>query len=184
MRSQRFSTSVLTAYAPRVARAAAAAAALALAAACADAVAPEAEGGLPKNLERGIYPLVNVASESQTSAQVDLYLKRVPGAIRLAGYQGELTYDADALTLEHTDLPAGMIGTTNETSPGHVRFAGAALDGVDDVPVLALRFTRRSGTLGQQSFQVKVEEVTGSDGFTDLTQQVSTRGAFFTRTAR
>ena len=152
--------------------------------ACADAVSPETSGGLPKNLERGIYPLVNVASETQTSAQVELYLKRVPGSIRLASYQGELTYDAATLTLEHTDLPAGMIGTTNETSPGHVRFAGAALDGVDDVPVLALRFTRKGGTLGQQTFQVKVEEVAGSDGFADLTSQVSTRGAFFQKNGR
>jgi hypothetical protein len=183
MRSQRPSTSVLAVYAPRLARAAAACAAVALAAACADAVAPEQSDGLPRDLERGIYALVNVASESQSAAQVEVYLKRVPGAIRLASYQGELTYDAAALTLEHTDLPAGMIGTTNEVSPGHVRFAGAALEGVDDVPVLALRFTRR-GAIGQQSFQVKVEEVTGSDGFTDLTPQVSPRGAFFTRTAR
>jgi hypothetical protein len=184
MRSQRPSTSVLAVYAPRLARAAAACAAVALAAACADAVAPEQSDGLPRDLERGIYALVNVASESQSAAQVEVYLKRVPGAIRLASYQGELTYDAAALTLEHTDLPAGMIGTTNEVSPGHVRFAGAALDGVGDVPVLALRFTRKGGTIGQQTFQVKVEEVAGSDGFTDLTQQVSTRGAFFQKSSR
>jgi hypothetical protein len=152
--------------------------------ACADAVAPEATGGLPRDLQSGIYSLVDVASETQTSAQVDLYLKRVPGAIRLASFQGELTYDASVLTLEHTDLPTGLIGTTNEVSPGHVRFAGAALDGVGDVPVLALRFTRKGGTIGEQTFQVKVEEVAGSDGFTDLSSQISTRGTFFQKSGR
>jgi hypothetical protein len=154
-----------------------------LAAGCSDATAPVAKDGLPADLERGIYPLVNVVSETEGAAQVELYLKRVQVDDRLAGYQGELTYDASILTLEHTDLPPGLIGSTNETAPGHVRFAGAAPDGVGDVPVLALRFTQR-GAIGQQSFGVKVEEVAGASGFADLTSQVSTRGAFFHRSAR
>jgi hypothetical protein len=157
--------------------------AAALLASCSDATAPVPDGGLPANLERGIYPLVEVVSETQGAAQVELYLKRVDVADRLASYQGELTYDAAALTLEHTDLPPGLIGSTNEVSPGHVRFAGAALDGVGDVPVLALRFTRH-GEVGPQSFGVKVEEVTGATGFADLTAQVSARGAFFHRSGR
>jgi hypothetical protein len=152
-------------------------------ASCSDATAPVSESGLPGNLDRGIYPLVNVVSQTSSTAQVELYLKRVPADVRLASYQGELTYDAAALTLEHTDLPPGLIGSTNEVSPGHVRFAGAALDGVGDVPVLALRFARR-GELGAQSFNVKVEEVAGTEGFADLTSQVSTRAPFFHRSGR
>jgi hypothetical protein len=153
------------------------AAAMALLSACSDATAPARTDGLPKELDAGIYPLISVASQTSSTAQVDLYLKRVPAATRIASYQGELTYDASVLTLEHTDLPAGLIGTTNEVTPGHVRFAGAALEGVGDVPVLALRFTRR-GSFGQKSFAVKVEELAGADDFADLTQQVSTRSYF------
>ena len=149
-----------------------------LAGACSDATAPVANDGLPAGLERGIYPLVNVASETGGAAQVELYLKRVKVDDRLASFQGELTYDASTLALEHTDLPPGIIGSTNETSPGHVRFAGAALDGVGDVPVLALRFTRR-GEVGAKSFGVKVEELSDTEGFADLTSQVSTQGPFF-----
>jgi hypothetical protein len=153
-----------------------------LAAGCSDATAPVKDDGLPGDLQRGIYPLVNVASETEGAAQVELYLKRVKVDDRLASYQGELAYDAQALTLEHTDLPPGLIGGTNETTPGHVRFAGAALDGVGDVPVLALRFTRR-GAIGPQSFGVKVEEVAGATGFADLTAEVSTHAPYFHRSA-
>jgi hypothetical protein len=52
------------------------------------------------------------------------------------------------------------------------------------VPVLALRFTRQGGTIGEQTFQVKVEEVAGSDGFTDLSSQISTHGTFFQKSSR
>jgi hypothetical protein len=152
-------------------------------ASCSDATVPVQDDGLPAGLDRGIYPLVSVVSETQQAAQVELYLKRVPADVRLASYQGELTYDPAVLSLEHTDLPPGLIGSTNEVSPGHVHFAGAALDGVGDVPVLALRFTRH-GAVDARSFGVKVEEVAGTDGFTDLTQQVSNRGPFFHRTGR
>jgi hypothetical protein len=156
--------------------------AAALLAACSDATAPVANDGLPAGLSRGIYPLVALVSETSSSAQVELYLKRVQTADALSSYQGELTYDPAVLTLEHTDLPAGLIGTTNETAPGHVRFAAASLDGVGDAPVLALRFTRH-GAVAPQSFQVKVEELTGRD-FADLSAQVSAAGTYFRRTVR
>jgi hypothetical protein len=146
---------------------------------CADrATAPDATGGMPAELAPGIYPLLSVASQTSATAQVDLYLKRVPGDTKLASYQGELTYDAALLTLEHTDLPAGIVGTTHEVSPGHVRFAGAALDGLGDVVLVSLRFSRR-GSLTKAAFQVKVEEVSGADDFADLTSQVSTTRSFF-----
>jgi hypothetical protein len=153
-------------------------AAAALLAGCSDATAPRQDDGMPGNLDRGVYPLVTVASETSNSAQVELYLKRVPSAIKLSSFQGELTYDPAVLALEHTDLPPGIIGSTNETTPGHVRFAGAALDGVGDVPVLALRFTRR-GEIRRESFGVKVEEITDVQGFADLTSQVSAGTPFY-----
>jgi hypothetical protein len=153
-------------------------AAAALLAACSDATAPRQDDGLPRNLERGVYPLISVVSQTRASAEVELSLKRVPAAIMLSSFQGELTYDPAVMALEHTDLPPGIIGSTNETSPGHVRFAGAALDGVGDVPVLSLRFTRH-GEIRRESFGVKVEEVTDAQGFADLTSQVSAGTPFF-----
>lgn len=153
-------------------------AAAALLGACSDATAPVSNDGLPRNLDHGIYPLVAVASQTSDAAQVELYLKRVPDAVKLSSFQGELTYDPNVLALEHTDLPPGVIGSTNETSPGHVRFAGAGLDGLGDVPVLALRFTRR-GEIRRESFGVKVEELTDAQGFADLTALVSGGMPFF-----
>ncbi|HET6763057.1 MAG TPA: hypothetical protein VFH27_05275 [Longimicrobiaceae bacterium] len=150
--------------------------------ACSDATAPAVESGLPRGLSRGIYPLVSVVAETQTSAQVELFLKRVQTADALASYQGELTYDAAILTLDHTDLPPGLVGTTFESTPGHVRFAAASLEGVGDVPVLTLRFTRR-GQITPATFQVKVEEVAGRD-FTDLSSQIAGAGTFFQRAVR
>ena len=156
--------------------------AAALLAACSDATAPVVNDGLPSGLSRGIYPLVQVVSETSSAAQVEVFLKRVQTAEALSSYQGELAYDPAVLALEHTDLPAGLIGTTNETSPGHVRFAAASLDGVGDAPVLALRFTRK-GAIAPQTFQVKVEELTGHD-FADLSAQVSGAGTYFHRAGR
>jgi hypothetical protein len=149
------------------------------AAACADqATAPEAMGGLPKDLAPGIYPVMSVASQTSGTAQVDLYLKRVPEGTSLASYQGELTYDANLLTLEHTDLPSGIVGTTNEVTPGHVRFAGAAIEGLGDVALVSLRFTRR-GNLTSKSFQVHVEEISGASDFADLTSLVNNTETYF-----
>jgi hypothetical protein len=153
--------------------------AVVLAAACQDATAPVRGGdGLPAGLARGIYPLVSVASRTGGAAQVELYLKRVETSPSLASYQGELTYDPHLLTLDHTDLPPGIIGATNEVSPGHVRFAGAAVDGVGDVPVLAMRFTTH-GDFGRGAFGVKVEEVVGAGDLGDLTAQVAPGAPFF-----
>jgi hypothetical protein len=149
--------------------------------ACRDATAPRTEG-LPRGLEAGIYPLVRLVAESQSSAQVELYLKRVRTADALSSYQGELTYDPAILTLDHTDLPPGLTGTTYQTAPGRIRFAAAALEGVGDVPLLALRFTR-TGQISAATFQVAVEEVTGP-GFTDLSAQAAGARTFFERAVR
>ncbi|HET6232837.1 MAG TPA: hypothetical protein VFE05_22365 [Longimicrobiaceae bacterium] len=168
---------------PRTARRALALAGFALLAACSDATAPVRTGELPANLERGIYPLISVASQTKSAAQVELYLKRVQVSPSLASFQGELTYDPRIMTLDHTDLPPGIIGATNEVSPGHVRFAGASIDGVGDVPVLELRFTTH-GELSRGAFGVKVEEVVGAGDLANLTSAVSTGEPFFSTSGR
>lgn len=151
----------------------------AVALACADTTTPDDGGGFPDNLSAGLYPLVNVPVETSASVQVDLYLKRVQVAEDVASYQGELTYDTGALTLDHTDLPAGMIGETNEVQPGRVRFAGAALEGVGEAPILTLRFTRK-GDVRRESFGVTFEEVGAAGTFASLLGRVTNGTPYFT----
>ena len=151
----------------------------AVAVACSDMTTPEDGGGMPDDLVADIYPLISVPVETPSATQVDLYLKRVQVADDVASYQGELTYDTDVLTLDHTDLPAGMIGETNEVSPGRVRFAGASLDGVGEAPILTLRFTRK-GTIRRETFGVTFEEVGGAGTYASLLSRVSGGTPYFT----
>ncbi|HEV7589188.1 MAG TPA: hypothetical protein VGO40_13820 [Longimicrobium sp.] len=145
------------------------AAAVALAA-CTDASSDN--GGLPTDAGQGLYPSISVSS-SHGIAQVDLALRQVPGGLRFASYQGELTFDPQLLTLQSADLPEGVDGAANQSAPGHVRFSGAALDGTVGAPMLHLRFAAR-GALTRESFTVTFEEVTRDGDFEDLTAQVKT----------
>jgi len=145
----------------------AAVAALALAA-CTDASSDN--GGLPTDAGEGLYPSVSVAS-SRGTAQVDLALRQVPGGLRFASYQGEVTFDPQVLTFQSADLPEGVDGAAHESAPGHIRFSGAALDGTVGAPVLRMRFATR-GAVTRQSFTVTFEEVTRDGDFEDLTAQV------------
>jgi hypothetical protein len=150
-----------------------------VAVACSDTTTPRTEGGIPDDLVAGIYPRINVPVETPSATQVDLYLHRVQVSEDVASYQGVLTYDTEVLTLDHTDLPAGMIGETNEVTPGRVRFAGASLDGVGDAPILTLRFTRK-GTIRRETFGVTFEEVAGAGTYASLLSKVSTGTPYFT----
>jgi len=143
------------------------AAALALAA-CSDASSDN--GGLPTDAGAGLYPSMSV-STSHGIATVDLGLRQVPGGLRFASYQGELTYDPNVLAFQGADLPQGVDGAANEAAPGHVRFSGAALDGTLGAPVLQLRFAVK-GKVVRESFGVTFEEVTLDGDFSDVTAQV------------
>jgi len=145
------------------------AAAVALAA-CTDAKSDN--GGLPTDAGEGLYPSISV-STSRGAAQVDLALRQVPGGMRFASYQGEVTFDPQVLTFQSADLPEGVEGAANQSEPGHIRFSGAALDGTDGAPVLRMRFATR-GALTRESFTVTFEEVTADGDFADLTAQVKT----------
>src|SRR5687767_5448583 len=145
----------------------AAVAAIALAA-CTDASSDN--GGLPTDAGEGLYPSISV-STSRGTAQVDLALRQVPGGVRFASYQGEVTFDPQVLTFQSAELPEGVDGAAHQTSPGHIRFSGAALDGTVGAPVLRMRFAAK-GKLTRESFAVTFEEVTADGDFADLTAQV------------
>jgi hypothetical protein len=110
-------------------------------------------------------------STAKGIAQVDLSLRQVPGGVRFASYQGEVTFDPNVLTLQSADLPEGVDGAANLSAPGHVRFSAAALDGTAGAPMLRMRFAAR-GAVTRQSFTVTFEEVTRDGDFEDLTAQV------------
>lgn len=144
----------------------AAAAALALAS-CTDA--GPGESGLPTDAGEGLYPSISV-STSKGTTQASLSLRQVPGGLTFASYQGEITFDPNVLTFESAELPAGVEGAANQSSPGRVRFVGSALDGTSGTPMLNLRF-QANGQVTASSFKVVFEEVTDGD-FNDLTTKV------------
>ncbi|HET6230920.1 MAG TPA: hypothetical protein VFE05_12680 [Longimicrobiaceae bacterium] len=86
------------------------------------------------------------------------------------------------LTLDHTDLPAGIIAPPTRSRPGTCASPGRRWVWAGRRAGLTLRFTLR-GAIGQQSFGVKVEELAGRD-FADLTAQVAGRVPFFHATGR
>lgn len=146
---------------------------LGLLAGCEDAVQPQ-EPSILEGLAPGIHPIVVLASKSGNSAAVELHLRRVGVEAKIASFQGELTYAADRLTLAGAELSPGVMGAWNESAPGKVRFAGAAMDGVGDGPVLRLRFTA-TGSVTGDAFGVAVEELVSSTDFQDLSPRVVVR---------
>ncbi len=144
------------------------AAAIVSLAACTDAN-PNGDG-LPTDAGAGLYPNMTV-STSHGTANVDLGLRQVPGGLSLGSYQGEVVFDPQALSLQSADLPEGVIGDANEVSPGHIRFAGTALDGTEGAQLLRMRFTAK-GAVTRETFRVTFEEVTDATEFADVTAQV------------
>lgn len=154
-----------------LARCAAPALALALLVGCADARhALSGEGDLPTLSEAGLYPSISVRASGGHSIAT-LSLAQGPGGVQLASYQGEITYDVRALTLDKAALPEGITGAIHETSPGRLRFVGTSLEGVGEVPLLSLRF-RQGGALSREMFSVRFEEVTAAGDLSDVTGTV------------
>lgn len=142
---------------------------------CENAVESTAQApSVLEGLEAGIHPIVVVANQSAGKATVALYLKQVQVNSAVASYQGELSYNADALKLDGAELPQGVVGAWNEIKPGQVRFAGAAMSGVSAGPVLTLRFTTKTA-VQPEAFKLRMEEVVGSANFENLTKQVVAR---------
>jgi hypothetical protein len=152
-------------------RAALALALAAFAAACGDDGGTNAK---PKpvdpteNLPTGIHPVIIASDPGPTTSYITLQLRPVRIEAKVAGYQGELTYDATLLELTGADFPAGVEGAWNLASPGVVRFAGTALEGVDGQgTVLNLRYIRKS-PVTDQAFTVRVAELVGNANLDDL----------------
>ena len=142
---------------------------------CENAVESNAqEPNVLEGLAPGIHPLMVVTNQSGGTATLALYLKQVQVNATVASYQGELSYDPSVLKLEGAELPQSVVGAWNETKPGQVRFAGAAMTGVTAGPVLTLRFTSK-GTVQAEIFKLRMEEVVGAKDFENLTGKVVAR---------
>ncbi len=136
--------------------------------ACTDSA--DSVAGIPRGAADGLYPQI-VVSGPASSSDVKLSLLRKPAGVRLGSYQGELSYDPAVLTLERWSLPAGTEGVVNDEAAGKIRFVASAVEGVGEVPLLSLRFTRR-GPVSSSSFAVSFEEVSAAEDFSDLTPLV------------
>lgn len=143
-----------------------------LLAGCKDAVGSQ-EPDVLAGLDPGIHPVMVVASQSGNTATLELHLKRVKVDASIASFQGELSYDASAMKLTGAELPQGIMGSWNETAPGTVRFAGAALEGIGDRAVLVLRFTGKG--VRAESFRVMMEEIVSAAGFENLASSLVAR---------
>ena len=122
------------------------------------------------NLPKGIHPVL-VTSQQGGEATVELHLRRVDVTEHVAGVQGELTFDASRLALEGAEFQAGSSGMWNPVADGRVRFAGVAVDGFSDTPVLTMHF-QGSVRDAERAFGVKVEEITALEGFANQTSLV------------
>jgi hypothetical protein len=126
--------------------------------------------------EAGIYPVLVVTDETAAGATVELHLKRVDVAERIASYQGELVYDPAALTVSAGRIPAGITGSWNETRRGTLRFAGVAVGGIEAGPVLTLTVAT-TRPLAAEAFRLRMEELVSATGFGDLAPRLRQEGA-------
>lgn len=152
-----------------------AAAVLALAA-CGDK--ESANGGLPTNASTGLYPQISI-SGTKASTKAELALRQIPGGMRFNSYQGEVVFDPTVLTFQDVTLPDGVDGAANLVSPGHIRFAAAALDGTVGAPLLRMSFSA-TGEVKREAFSVRFEEVTDAE-YLDVTSQVQSGYLIFQR---
>lgn len=144
--------------------------ALAALAACQDDIV-----AAPEALTPGLYAAIAVASVAGDTVQVTLGLTRVGMAEQVASAQGVLSFDAAQLTFVDGRSAEGVFGAANQTEAGRVRFAAAAVDGLnDDQPLAVLRFVAH-GTVDAKALRVKLEEVTAARDFGDLTERVIER---------
>lgn len=129
------------------------------------------EPSVLEGLAPGIHPIVVVGSKTGTTTQVQLYLKKVQVDAPISSFQGEFDYDSQGLTLAEAEIPQGITGAWNKTADGKIRFAGAALEGVGEGPVLTLRFQSKTA-LQRSDFKVKMEELTAAEDFHSLADQL------------
>lgn len=144
--------------------------------ACEQASAPVLPPAEPPALptEPGIHPLLVVAAQTQDSATIELYLRRVQVPDAVASFQGVLEYDTSHLALARVSFGPGAAGDFNEVAPGRVRLATASAHGLGDGPVATLTFAR-SAAIDGTAFRIDVEELVAQQAFANLTSRVVSR---------
>jgi hypothetical protein len=120
--------------------------------------------------EAGLYPSLSVTA-SKTGTVANLSLTQVPTSVELGSYQGELNYDASALTFVEATFPEQVSGAAFEVSAGKLRFVGTARGTLGNAPLLTLRF-RPGGEITRGRVSVEFEEVTAAGDLADLTGRV------------
>jgi hypothetical protein len=116
----------------------------------------------------GIYPTIIVSAHGDhTDAAV--VLRRVQIGERVAGFQGELTYDRSRLHLLSTDFPAGVSGMVNEQPEGTLRFAGASLQGLPNEVAFVMHL---SSAPSAADLAVRLQEVSAAETLANITGRV------------
>jgi hypothetical protein len=137
--------------------------------------------GEPQFTEPGIHPVLVVAAQNASSATMQLQLKRVAVAEKIASFQGEISYDTTQMRLTDASVPARITGAWNEVRPGTIRFTGLAVSGIDSGAVLNLQFSATK-PVTIESLSLRMEEIVAGD-FADLKPKLrrSPRGAVLVR---
>lgn len=150
--------------------------ALVSSAACRDAVDPGgANGGDSLNgLKQGLHPVLVVADNGPITTYVDVRIKREKNTSQIASFQAELSYDTTQLGLVGGDFAPSVAGAWHEVSPGRVRFAGAAEEGMGDVPLVTLRFANKQ-IVENRAFGLSFQELVEANDFRDLTTELVAR---------
>ena len=152
-------------------RAACALLAAGVSAGCDNTVQPEARDPLA-GLAPGIHPVVVVTGRSGDTTTLELRLHQVGVKAIVASYQGQLGFDGGAVRVAGARVPDGIAGAWNEVQPGRVRFAGAALDGIGERPMLVLRAVS-AAPVEAATFTLEMEEVVSAGGgFENVTARV------------
>lgn len=127
--------------------------------------------GIPRGAADGLYPQIVVNGSRGESPELQVSLLRKPRGVLLGSFQAELRYDAAALSLKEMVLAGDAYGTVNEVAPGRVRFVGTSLDGLGEMPLVTLRFSR-TGEVKAESFTLTFEEVSAAADLSDITGTV------------
>ncbi len=135
---------------------------------------PGAADDALQRLPPGIHPVLFVPPGAGAVHEIRLHLYGVETDASVASYQGEITYDAEALEIVGATFDEGVMGAWNVTRPGHLRIAGISLDGISGTPAVTLK-VRSSRIPVAADFHVKLEELRGSGDFIDLTGRVVER---------
>ncbi|HYW05400.1 MAG TPA: hypothetical protein VE913_00510 [Longimicrobium sp.] len=152
--------------------------ALVSSAACRDAMdAGGANVGDSLNgLARGLHPVLVVADNGPITTYVDVRIKREKNTSEIASFQAELSYDTTQLGLVGGDFAPSVAGAWHEVSPGRVRFAGAAEQGMGDVPLVTLRFANKQ-IVENRTFGLGFQELVEANDFRDLTTELVARAS-------